>query len=364
MVINADSSPAAEIRKKQKLKRLLAVIGESLKDYFIEKIAEKNGERPKTVSIKDVVTKEKGTSKSKVHYITYYLSSDVGEATVHMVVKFSSSEERYKREIENYERFKDIHLRYKGVYTPKIIYTSPSTRAIIYEGIKGASFRECKLDQNYKHHLAGQVLAAIHGINKEKIDITPYKKFLLYLLSMIKDEKWEKELLELFLPHFLSLESAYSSTIIHGDFHQGNLIFEANVPDTNSINAIMKAPRVRVYVIDTEFSLPGRDRCEDIGTFYAKPILKEFHDYGTISETKKDIKVFIEGYNSALKELNADFTLKDLYPKGETLRFHMAIYILYTITEIINKENLTLLNEKIVQRLKLIRKLLNSEDLF
>ena len=64
----AESYSPDSVRKKQKLKNILTTIGESLDSYFKTQIFETTGEKPSLISIKEVNSIEKGTSKSKVHY--------------------------------------------------------------------------------------------------------------------------------------------------------------------------------------------------------------------------------------------------------------------------------------------------------
>ncbi len=156
------------VRKKQKLRTILTTIGESLQTVFKNHIYESIGERPSLISIDDVNSIEKGTSKSKVHFVTYYLNTDIGKQSVNLVVKFSADEVRYDKEIKNYSLISSVPSRFPGIYIPKIIYKSAQNRCIIYEGVTGTSFRETQLDKNFKHQLAGQTLSAIQICPKDK----------------------------------------------------------------------------------------------------------------------------------------------------------------------------------------------------
>jgi thiamine kinase-like enzyme len=330
------------VRKKQKLKTILTIIGESLDSYFKSQIFETTGELPSLISIKEVNSIEKGTSKSKVHFVTYYLNTDIGEQSINLVVKFSADEIRYNKEIKNYEIISKATERFPGIYIPKIVYKSHPNRSIIYEGIMGKSFRETNLDKNFKYQLAGQTL-------------------ILYLLSTLKDSDLEGEILESMLPSFHSLEKSLGSTLIHGDFHQGNLLFssEATAPVSEIIEEF--PPRIKVYIIDPEFVMPGRDRTEDIGTFFAKPLIKEFQKYGTFDETKKDISAFIKGYDFALSKMESNYTLQDLYSGGITIDFHVSSYILYNISEKIESKKSKLEDEDMQDKINLLRKILTDK---
>jgi hypothetical protein len=356
-----DSYSPDSVRKKQKFKNILTIIGESLDSYFKAQIFENIGEKPTLISIKDVNSIEKGTSKSKVHFVTYYLNTDIGEQLINLVVKFAADEVRYNKEIRNYGIISEATERFPGIYIPKIVYKSHQNRSIIYEGITGKSFRETQLDKNFKHQLAGQTLSSIHGIETDNFATESYKKLILYLLSILNDTELESEILELMLPSFLSLEKSLGSTLIHGDFHQGNLLFSSDA--TTAGKEIMDEfpPKIKVYIIDPEFIMPGRDRAEDIGTFFAKPLIKEFQKYGTFDETKKDIDAFIKGYNFALSKMGADFALQDLYSAGLTIDFHVSAYILYDISDKIENKKMKIEDEDMQLKIKLLKQILSDK---
>ena len=348
------------IRKKQKLKTILTTIGDSLENVFKNQIFENTGEMPSVISIKDVNSVEKGTSKSKVHFVTYYLNTNTGMHSINLVVKFSADDVRFNKEIKNYEIISMVPRRFPGIYIPRILYKSEQNRSIIYEGVSGKSFRETQLEKDYKNKLAGQTLAAIHGTETGMFVIEPYKKLILYLLSILGDSSIQEEILDLMLPSFVALEKSLGATMIHGDFHQGNLLFSSDVTNITQDAIEEFPPKIKVYIIDPEFIMSGRDRAEDIGTFFAKPCMKEFEKYGNIDDTKKDVYAFLNGYNFALRRLGANFDLEDLYPEGLTINFHIASYILFDISDRIERKQSTLDSSEIYSRLRLLIKILKE----
>ena len=354
-----DLVPSSEaVRKKQRLKTILTTIGDSLQPYFKTQIYDERGERPSHISIENVISEEKGTSKSKVHFVTYYLNSDIGKHNVFLVVKFAADENRYEKEIENYSMLSEVPKNHPGIYMPEIIYKSPKNRCIIYEGIAGSNFRKSSLDDKIKNQLAGKTLAAIHGIETGNFSVEPYKKLVLYLLSTLEDDSLEQEILELMLPSFIGLELSKGSTRIHGDFHQGNILFVSN-----ESNQIVNNDDVKIYIIDPEFITSGRDRTEDMGIFFAKPCMKEYQNTLSIDKTRHNFSLFINSYNNSLQKMGAQFDLFDLYPEGLTIDFHIASYLLYDISDKILSKNLTINSIEIQQNLKLIRNLLSDKIL-
>ncbi|MHA1258732.1 MAG: hypothetical protein ACTSSG_10435 [Candidatus Heimdallarchaeaceae archaeon] len=277
------------------------------------------------------------------------------------MVKFSSNETRYSKEIQNYEIMSQVAERLQGIYIPKLVYKSTNNKAIIYEGISGKSFREVQLDKNFKHKLAGRTLAAIHGKKTKNFDIDVYKKLILYLLSVLGDQSLEEQLVDLMVPCFLSMEKSIGSTMIHGDFHQGNLLFASDIDAFDDKKLENLPPKIKVYILDPEFIMFGRDRAEDIGTFFAKPCIREFKKYQTINETIKNYKAFLEGYNEGLQSLNVNFILQDLYPDGLTVDFHISSYLLYTINVKISEKELRLDSNEVKENIDLLFYLLKNK---
>ncbi|MBY9000720.1 MAG: aminoglycoside phosphotransferase family protein [Candidatus Heimdallarchaeota archaeon] len=358
---NANINHSADsVRRKQKFKNILSTIGEGLQEIFKDNILKSTGDKPNFISIDDVTSEEKGTSKSRVHFVTYSLNSDIGKHLVNVVVKFSSDEIRFEKEIRNHSKIADVSKIFSGVVVPKILYKSSQNKCIIYEGIDGMSFRDADLELEDKDILAGQALAAIHGIEVDSLDVAPYKRLILYLLSVLEDPKLEGEILDLMLPYFIALEKSKGATRIHGDFHQGNLLFSSkdiaaleNKSNTSKLN-------VKVYVIDPEFIMEGRDRNEDIGTFFAKPCIKEFQKTNAIENTKTKFSLFLEGYNRVLEKIGAKYALNELYPEGLTIDFHVATYVLYDLADKILSKQMTTDSEEIKDRLVLLKTILRE----
>ena len=148
--------------------------------------------------------------------------------------------------------------------------------------------------------------------------------------------------------------------MIHGDFHQGNLLFSSEI--TAPIKEILSEfpPKIKIYILDPEFVMPGRDRAEDIGTFFAKPCIREFKKYGTVVETQKDIMAFIEGYNFALENMGLNYNFFDLYPNNLTIDFHVASYLLYDISDKILEKNLDIDSDELKSSLDLLLLLLRD----
>lgn len=323
---NEELSTAEVIRRKQKLKNILTIIGESLQDFFKQKIEEEYSHKPSLITIEEVNSVEKQTSKSKVHLVSYQVNSNIGRSKINLLVKFASDNERFNNEIENHHLLKSATAKVEGFYTPEIVYKNERLKCIIYEGVEGKSFRASNLDKNHKYKSAGKMLAVIHSNQPTKVDVQPYKKLILYIVSTFGDAEIEKKIVTQVLPYLKSIETSKGGVCIHGDYHGGNLLIQTAIEEKNN------TPEIRMFVIDPEFAMKKRDRCEDIGTFFSKPVFNEYKNYGNINETVKNFKAFLKGYNEMLKETNAGFFLQDLYPDGLTVDFHIIAYMLYFIS--------------------------------
>ncbi len=352
---NEKLSKAEVIRRKQKLKNILTIIGESLQDFFKKKIEEKYSIKPDLITIEEVNSVEKQTSKSKVHLVSYQVNSNIGKSKINLLVKFASDNERFNKELENHHLLKSATAKVEGFYTPEIVYKNERLKCIIYEGIEGKSFRVSNLDKNYKYNLAGKTLAVIHSNVTTKIDVQPYKKLILYIVSTFGDVEIEKKIVTQVLPYLKAIETSKGGVCIHGDYHGGNLLIQTGIEEKNN------TPEIKMFVIDPEFAMKQRDRCEDIGTFFSKPVFNEFKKYGNINETVKNFKVFLKGYNAMLKETNAGFFLQDLYPDGLTVDFHIIAYILYFISTQVLDKGKTLFCEDINQCFTLIDEIIQKK---
>ncbi|MHA1400291.1 MAG: hypothetical protein ACTSQE_08075 [Candidatus Heimdallarchaeaceae archaeon] len=354
----SQSSPS-EILKSQRLKGILTVIGESLTSYFKKKIAQQIGQTPNSISILGVSSEEQKTPKSKSHNVSYLLNTDLGKHNVNLLVKFATTEESYIKELSNHDFLAGATKNIPCIRIPEIVYKSVKNRCIIYEGISSLEFQN-RITEDTKIKLAGRTLAGIHGINIKELDATPYKGIIIYLVSLLKKEELEEEIINLFLPSLAILQKSKGATVIYGDYHKANLQFIPTIEKSQATTDNNGCDGILVYVLNSEFLEANKDRCEDIGTYFAFSTLLEYQKTRTLSETTKNVRSFIQEYDKTIKKLGGQFELTELYPSGYTIDFHIATYILYDIVDSLQNEKIDLGSEKIKLKFELFRKVLEE----
>ncbi|MHA1114850.1 MAG: hypothetical protein ACTSPJ_01610 [Candidatus Heimdallarchaeaceae archaeon] len=354
----ANNSPNDE-KNFEKLKRILTIIGESLKEYFKQSIEKETKITPHQISIVDVTSQDFRSSRSKTHFVTYNLETELGKHVVYLIVKFSKDEEAYIKEISNYEILSSTLKNYPCVLVPPIIYKSAKNKCIIYEAGLGIDVKS-NISEDDSLKLAAKTLALIHGIGAKEIDVEPYKTVILFLISLLNNEDLEQELIDLLVPSLAILQKSKGSAVIHGDFHKSNLkmVIDSSL-DSSSLTE-EDCEKVKVYVFNSEFIEANRDRCEDIGAYFALDVITEYKSTKSFTSTKNKVMKFIYEYDKTLTEIGVEQDLQSMYPDGYTIDFHIATYILYDIIDSIKNENLPINSPKIQTNLELLRALLRE----
>ncbi len=351
---HSDPSVTIQNEKASKLKIIFTTIGKSLFDYFSSKIFSISGRKPTVIKIKDIISNEERSTRSKTHNVTYLLETDMGDYNLNIVVKFAKNEESYIKELSNHDFLDNTTKSKDCIKVPAILYKSPTNRSIIYEGVVDENYeRQLPLDTIIS--LSAKALAMIHGIYPKEQDFDTYKSIVVFLISQLEDKYLEEEILNLFLPSLAKIQKSRGATVIHGDFHRANLKFvPAQLMDDNCYNTT-------VYVLNTEFLESNKDRCEDIGAYFALPAIKDFQKEGSLASTQNNVRKFILEYDKQLKELGSEKELADFYPNGYTIDFHVATYILYDIVDSRKREKISMDSKKIQLELALLKKILAEE---
>ncbi|MHA1867239.1 MAG: hypothetical protein ACTSXD_04180 [Candidatus Heimdallarchaeaceae archaeon] len=354
----ANNSPNNE-KNFEKLRRILTIIGESLKEYFKQSIEKETNITPNEISIIDVTSQDFHSSRSKTHFVTYNLETEIGKHVVYLIVKFSKDEEAYIKEISNYEILSSSLKSYPCVLVPPIIYKSAKNKCIIYEAGLGVDAKS-NISEDDSLKFAARTLALIHGVGSKEIDIEPYKTVILFLISLLNNESLEQELINLLVPSLAILKISKGSAVIHGDFHKSNLKMVVDSSSDHSSLTTQNCEKVKVYVFNSEFIEANRDRCEDIGAYFALDVLTEYKNNKSFISTKNKIMKFIYEYDKTLNEIGVEQDLQSMYPDGYTIDFHVATYILYDIIDAIKNEKLLIDSSKIQTNLELLRALLRE----
>lgn len=286
---------AEKIRKKQRLKLILAEIVENLKDYFDELQIRKFGKTSRFIVLTDITQVHKIGSKG-LNLVIANFNSELGTMRLSIAIKrFSNANEAFNNKLLT-ERLSK-RLDGTGVSTPRVIFENGPM--LIYEGIQGETFYDSTLlDQESKLQLAGEALAKYHTVVLRQVDPERYFFLLQQTLKTLELSLEEKSNLISMAEKHLSIISSYSSgTAIFGDFHQGNILFSK------------ENGKIRTWLIDPEYVEEERtaDRMEDIATFFLRTAIDHFERKNSLTGLRNEILPFFEGYAAYLNQFNLSF---------------------------------------------------------
>ncbi len=339
------------------LKKILASIVQSFKDYFIDATNALIGKRPEELTFEEISLDRKiGTTGIKLVNVRFSCP-EARNLMAGLAVKNLESPSEVELTIR---KINFLHNRiepwnFLGLCTPNVIFNSGSL--IILEGIMGSdSFRHSPVPEIEKMRLAGRALGAIHGPQKAEVFFEQYRIVTRKAIDLLPvSGKWKEELIMLFDLQFDDVEkyTKYGGSIKFGDFHAGNILFEINR---------RKSPILRTHLIDPEFLTieeTNTDRCEDICNFFVHRAITEYRTTKKLEKTPKDILSFLSGYNEILAYNNAN--IYQFYDNVLPVNFHLAQAILLSILNFLSlpeAQNEAYATQEIELRLGLIRHLL------
>lgn len=306
-------SAAEKIRKKQRLKLILAEIVENLKDYFDELQLRKFGQTSRFIVLTDIAQVHKIGSKG-LNLVIADFNSELGTMRLSIAIKrFSSADEAIKNRLLT-ERLSQ-RLDGTGVSTPRVIFENGPM--LVYEGIPGETFYDSTLlEQEAKLKLAGEALAKYHTIVLKQVDPERYFFLLQKTLNSLELPFKEKNSLISMAEKHLSIISNYiSGTAIFGDYHQGNILFSK------------ENGNIRTWLVDPEYLEKEHtaDRMEDIATFFLKPAIEYFEKRNNLSGFRKEILPFFEGYANYLNQFNLSFNQIYQAQVEAAFAFHLGL---------------------------------------
>ncbi|MFX1253139.1 MAG: hypothetical protein ACFFCZ_16145 [Promethearchaeota archaeon] len=339
------------------LKKILASIVQSFKDYFIDAANTLIGKRPEELTFEEISLDRKiGTTGIKLVNVRFSCP-EARNLMAGLAVKNLESPSEVELTIK---KINFLHNRiepwnFLGLCTPNVIFNSGSL--IILEGIMGSdSFRHSPVPEIEKMRLAGRALGAIHGPQKAEVFFEQYRIVTRKAIDLLPvSGKWKEELIMLFDLQFDDVEkyTKYGGSIKFGDFHAGNILFEINR---------RKSPILRTHLIDPEFLTieeTHTDRFEDISNFFVHRAITEYRTTKKLEKTPKDILSFLSGYNEILAYSNAN--IYQFYDNVLPVNFHLAQAILLSILNYLSlpeAQNEAHASQEIELRLGLIRHLL------
>lgn len=314
-----ENDAADMIRRKQRIKHLLAEIVESLRDYFDELQLKKFGQKSRFVVLNDINSIHKVGSKG-LQLVTAVFNSELGSLTLTIAIKsFATQEEALQNKILTNnlaDKLKDT-----GLLTPRVIFDHGTM--LIYEGIQGETFYDSTINQDMKLRLSGEALSKFHSSELRPIDKTRYVFILKTVFQdLIIPTERKKDFIDLASKKFARVLGYSSGTASFGDFHPGNILFSTE-KDGNGNKVI------QTWLIDPEYTEEEQsaDRMEDIGTFFLHSAIEHFDKEGNLQTFFMEIQPFIEGYERHLSAFSLSLT--EIYRKYElALAFHLGLNVL------------------------------------
>ncbi|MFW9903217.1 MAG: phosphotransferase family protein [Candidatus Thorarchaeota archaeon] len=314
-----DNSAANLVRRKQRIKHILAEIVENLRDYFDELQLKEFGEKSRFVVLNGISSIHKVGSKG-LQLVTANFNSELGSLTLKIAIKkFPSQEEAVQNKIlTNHlaDKLKDT-----GVLTPRVIFEHGAI--LIYEGIKGESFYDSDLNSEVKLILTGEALSKFHSRILKPIEKERYVFLLKKTLNELIIPQERKHnfivLASNLLARVLSSNGHSGGTTGFGDFHPGNVLFSIE----NDGNGNKK---IQTWLIDPEYveEEQSADRMEDVATFFLHSAIDSFDKDGNLRSFRKEVQHFIEGYERYLSSV--DLSINDIYKDYEPVfSFHLGL---------------------------------------
>lgn len=317
-----ENSAADEIRRKQRIKQVLAEIVENLKDYFDELQIKEFGKKSRFVVLNRISSIHMVGSKG-LQLVTADFNSEQGSLILKIAIKkFPSSEEALQNKIlTNHLASK---LKDTGVLTPRVIFEHGPI--LIYEGIKGESFYDSDLNSEVKLLLTGEALSKFHSEILRPIEKERYVFLLKKTIhDLIIPEERKKDFINLASSLFakvLSSNGHSGGTTGFGDFHPGNVLFSIEKDGNGN-------KKIQTWLIDPEYveEEQSADRMEDVGTFFLHSAIDNFNRDGNLQAFRKEVQPFIEGYERYLSSL--ELSINDIYENYESaLSFHLGLNVL------------------------------------
>jgi hypothetical protein len=314
-----DNSAADQIRRKQRMKQLLAEIVENLKHYFDELQLKEFGDKSRFIVLNGISSIHKVGSKG-LQLVTADFNSELGSITLKIAIKkFSSQDEAAKNKmLTNHLANK---LKDTGVLTPRVIFEHGAI--LIYEGIKGDSFYDSELNSEVKLILTGEALSKFHSEILKPIEKERYVFLMKKTLNeLIIPEERKKDFIDLASNLFakvLSSNGHSGGTTGFGDFHPGNVLF--SIEDDENGNK-----KIQTWLIDPEYveEEQSADRMEDVCTFFLHSAIDNFSRDGNLHTFRKEVQHFIEGYERYLSSVG--LSINDIYEDYESVfSFHLGL---------------------------------------
>lgn len=340
----------------EEISKLLLSIVSGFSEYFYE-VAERHfGKRPKKIEFLSIRS-DRRVGTTGIQLVTVNFSCEFGRSRSGLAVKIHREASEVPPVISKVEflsqRLQPYH--HLGINTPKIIFTRD--QVLVLEGITGQSFRHSPVPITEKYRLAGKCLAALHGSEIHKPDLTQYRAVENQVITTLPlSDEGRNQLREKFADYPLEKVSANAGALTFGDFHTGNMLYQIS---------LFHSPILIAHLIDPEFlqTTPVHDRFSDIANFFVNRAINEFNLKGNLFQISRELRSFIAGYDELLAYDLVN--VNSFYDGEDSFNYHLALGILFSILNLISMPDVSpeYVTEQMGPRIKLTLKILDSKTL-
>ena len=338
----------------KEISNLLLSIVSGFSEYFYQVATQNFGKRPKNIEFTSIRS-DRRVGTTGIQLVTVNFSCEFGRSRAGLAVKIYRDPLEVPPVISKVEFLSQLIQSYHhlGVKTPKIIFTRE--QVLVMEGISGESFRHSSVPITEKLRLAGKCLAALHGSEKHKADLTQYRTIEQQVIATLPlSDHSRTQLQEKFAKFPLEAIAKDSGAITFGDFHSGNILYEIS---------LFKSPILTAHLIDPEFMQisPVHDRFADIANFFVNRAISEFQLKDNLFQNSRELQSFMAGYNELLAYNLID--TKNFYKKRDSYNYHLALAILLSILNLITMPDMSpeYVSQQMKPRVKLALFLLDEK---
>ncbi|MFW9927866.1 MAG: hypothetical protein ACFFD1_00575 [Candidatus Thorarchaeota archaeon] len=349
-------------RTQKRLKEAFYIIASHFSSYFQDQVLKQSGYRPKDINFHSLDPVAIVGRHRKLHLFEVNFSSEMGFHKSKLAIKVFDNLDKVLQEATGNQILRSVLEGQSEIQTPQLLYYSKEYQLIVYEGLYAEEFENFKLAENDKFYFAGRSLGSVHNRDLKNVDLQRYYTFIDKIFTILFEKYTKlipKNTLELIRDRLVQeieerLFYCYGGSRSFGDFHPGNIMFGRGEDKEKN--------KIKIFLIDPEFiedciETPCVDRFEDIGTFFAKIGLEEYvRTNGSLINTKKIVKSFLNGYNSKYEDIKV--RIEHIYPRGKSLEFQMILAIMFDVLYYLNREeNNDWLKQMVTARLAYINTL-------
>lgn len=309
--------------------KFLWKIADKLRFYFEFVVEQEVGNKVSLREFNGLQYKKRSGVDGTVYLTNYDYETNFGQHRALLAIKTSHNREGLVKGIANSSELEQKFRARPMLSTPRYLLVNWSDPFyVVFEGVHGINYDEAEHVSNRATY-AGMALATVHGIQPSSVDVKTYKELASMLtMYLYKGDSDEGAMLKSLRDHTDRLRKSIGGAVIHGDFHQSNVMMNLGHDDYVQ----------KLYIIDNEFMDQTNThfcRFDDIGTFLGGQACREFLQTRNITRALHETAEFVGEYDATLREDSHDaVNIPMLYPEGVPMDFFAAMW---TLTNIMDK---------------------------